>query len=403
MRVHIISISWGISEDVPPITTALNSAIEAGILIFASASNSGANYHIPFPACLHEVFCIGSSDGLGHPSSFNPPFGGVEKYSVLGESVSGACPKSLCDHPGYDAITQTVRRDGTSTAAPIAAGIAAIFVDYTWQFMEGKGACTYENIRKLFTRMSRATIGKDYRYLAPWSLFGAGRDSTNDIKKILTIPLGIKLWYNFILMISEQDKLWTHSGVLGTRTGSRWKFIEADCNIVNDPILVPQKSPEPTAHFAERKSVSLNYVRETLSEHHRVVISGLPGVGKSELASQVIRRVKAARTYKGIFWLSSATEATLHAGIYELARKLNLIDDSNTDIDTVRNFVLHELEMQDHWLMVLDNVDDVDLIRNFLPSRDGSRHVLITSRYREAHSALNAIPIPLETLSDGEA
>jgi hypothetical protein len=121
---------------------------------------------------------------------FNPPFEGEEKYSALGEAVLGACPKRLSDKPGYDPETQMIRLDGTSTATPIAAGIAAFIIDYTWQFMDGNGAHDYESMRKLFAAMSKATIRKDYRYLAPWTLFGAGKDPREDIKKIISTPLG---------------------------------------------------------------------------------------------------------------------------------------------------------------------------------------------------------------------
>jgi subtilase family serine protease len=178
-------------ENVPSISTALNHALRNGILVFASASNHGANYPITFPARLQGIFCIGSAEGLGAQSSFNPPFEGVEKYSVLGEAVSGACPKSLSNRPGYDSTTQTIRRSGTSTATPIAAGIAALFIDYSWQLMDGNAACTYENVRKLFTSMSPATVGKDYRYLSPWSLFEVGQDSQNrnKITNIISKPL----------------------------------------------------------------------------------------------------------------------------------------------------------------------------------------------------------------------
>ena len=192
--VHIISISWGIREDIPSISTALNQALKAGILIFASASNTGANYPITFPARLQGIFCIGSADGLGAPSTFNPPYEGEEKYSTLGEAVLGACPRNLSDQAGYIAETQTIRRDGTSTATPIAAGIAALFVDYTWQFVDGNAAWTYENIRKLFSRMSQATFGKDYRYIVPWSLFESGREFQIIIKNILSAPLGMTLF-----------------------------------------------------------------------------------------------------------------------------------------------------------------------------------------------------------------
>ena len=100
-------------------------------------------------------------------------------------------PKTLSKELGYNAKEQTIRRNGTSTATPIAAGIAALFVDYAWQFMDTDDAWDYENMRKLFIRMSKATIEKDYRYLAPWSLFGLGVDSRTEIKKILLAPVSM--------------------------------------------------------------------------------------------------------------------------------------------------------------------------------------------------------------------
>jgi hypothetical protein len=128
---------------------------------------------------------------MGAQSDFDPPFEGEEKYSTLGEAVSGASLKRFSAKSGYDAATQRIRRNGTSTATPIAAGIAALLIDYSWQFMDGGGAHNYESMRKLFIAMSKSTIGKDYRYLVPWSFFGAGKDPKREIKNILSTPLGI--------------------------------------------------------------------------------------------------------------------------------------------------------------------------------------------------------------------
>ena len=142
-----------------------------------------------------------------------------------------------------------------------------------------------------------------------------------------------------------------------------------------------------------------------LAEHRRVVISGLPGTGKSELACQILDKARDSGTYKGFFWLSAASEANIQAGIYEMARELKLLADSHMDIENIRRIVLNELSKQDHWLMILDNVDDIDLIKDFMPSRRGIRHVLITTRYRDAHlqQAINGNSVELIDMTQDEA
>lgn len=171
----------------------MNEARRRGIIILASASNEGANNRIAFPARLDNVFCIGSADGKGGRSSFSPPFIGEEKYSALGEAVLGAWP--LQDD--VDAEKQSCRRSGTSTAVAIAAGIVSLLIDYTRQFLErGKGADNWDNLRKIFLKMSEATAEEPYRYLSPKYLFGTSKDVKSLIKDILRKPAGI--WSRYI-------------------------------------------------------------------------------------------------------------------------------------------------------------------------------------------------------------
>lgn len=85
-----------------------------------------------------------------------------------------------------------------------------------------------------------------------------------------------------------------------------------------------------------------------LAKHHRVVISGLPEIDKSELVTQVVEKaIEAIKTYKGIFWLSSASEAILHARLYEIARELKLFADDIMDIETICQVLVNELNKQD--------------------------------------------------------
>jgi hypothetical protein len=132
---------------------------------------------------LPRVFCIGAANGLGKPCDFNSPKKGVEKYSVLGKGVLGASiQKTATD-------TTSARKDGTSAATAIAAGVAALFIEYGRQFDQDIRG--FDNMQKLFLEMSKETEGCSYRYLAPWSLFPTGQlsfESEDLIEGVLSKP-----------------------------------------------------------------------------------------------------------------------------------------------------------------------------------------------------------------------
>jgi tetratricopeptide (TPR) repeat protein len=165
--------------------------------------------------------------------------------------------------------------------------------------------------------------------------------------------------------------------------------------------MLLQQVVEPNTHFVERESASVDSLKAFLSKDHRLVISGLPGMGKTELASQFVQRAR-GRDYKGIFWLNVDTETSFQSGVREMARVLTVGKDESKFSDVARS-VMNELNKQDNWLMVFDNLDQVDVIKGFLPEKRGSRHVLITTRYRQAHLQLSAAQIHLEGMSETEA
>ncbi|KAI9696362.1 MAG: hypothetical protein M1820_008204, partial [Bogoriella megaspora] len=127
-KVDIITMSMGMRHD-DEIASAINYAAADGILFFAAASNVGATklHPIAFPAKLNNVISIGSANGNGRRSEFNPYDPGRRKinYNALGEQVKAAWPKRL--NQGTHR-----RMSGTSTAAPIAAAIAALSLEFVY-------------------------------------------------------------------------------------------------------------------------------------------------------------------------------------------------------------------------------------------------------------------------------
>ena len=200
---------------------AINEAYVKGIVIIASASNEGGNApQIAFPARMTRVICVGSADGDGFQSTFSPSFQRTEKYSAVGEKVSGfdiIDPKiALRLKPAERENHRTIRRrTGSSTAAPVAAGVAALFLDIIRQVVDF--AQDEENtlrIRKFFLAMSSASVKQNYRFLAPLTLFTAEKQPLEIVEEILKAPLGSWPLVHRGLMLVV-DRVWHGSSELG--------------------------------------------------------------------------------------------------------------------------------------------------------------------------------------------
>jgi subtilisin family serine protease len=159
--VDVISLSWGFLDDHPRIESALINAYQKNIIILAAASNHGLMDQIAFPARLRDyVICIGAARGDGTTASLTAEDPEYQSYTAPGIGVLGASVKrSLWG--GYT----TERKDGTSSATPIAAGIAALFIEYSRRNNLGE-ARSHENMLKLFSAISTETRNT-YRLLRP--------------------------------------------------------------------------------------------------------------------------------------------------------------------------------------------------------------------------------------------
>jgi hypothetical protein len=151
-----------------------------GILIFAAASNEGANRTIAWPARRKGVFCIHSTDSFGNPSDFTPtnnwnPY----SFGLIGENVESHWP----EHLGQNTL---VRKSGTSIATPIAAGVAAIVIGFSKMISPDLGLedndlrdldrlKNIEGMCVVFDLMV-GQIGKrnGYNYIVPWNFLNAG-------------------------------------------------------------------------------------------------------------------------------------------------------------------------------------------------------------------------------------
>ncbi|KAF4979798.1 hypothetical protein FDECE_18004, partial [Fusarium decemcellulare] len=167
--VHIISMSWGFKNEHSCISDAIRLAHAKDKIMFAAASNEGANLPASlgttFPASMREVICVNSSDGYGNKSDFNPPArNGDFNFSTLGEAV-----------PASSSPSELKRQTGSSFATPIAATIAASLLEFIMQKQVLRAdtdlkqqAATKDGVTKLLYAIGNPVSG--FRYLKPWDL-----------------------------------------------------------------------------------------------------------------------------------------------------------------------------------------------------------------------------------------
>lgn len=183
-HAHIISMSFGfdnLTQKLDCIKREILYAHSKETVLFAAARNNGGVKGIAYPASQTEVICINSTDGEGNPSPFNPSPKEDKNFSTLGEAVLSSWPRSVQQ-----------RMTGTSFATPIAAGIAAVTMDYMEQKRRG---WSEENDRyvakKIKTRGGIIAVfdkhlsdpRSGFRFLCPWLFFN--KDETGLDRAIL--------------------------------------------------------------------------------------------------------------------------------------------------------------------------------------------------------------------------
>ncbi|KAI3527046.1 pfs domain-containing protein, partial [Colletotrichum filicis] len=173
-KVNIIVISFGFTKSIAEIHQEIQRAAQHGVLVFAAASNGGNNEGIAWPAREDNVICVHSADGHGNRSPFTPIAEGNSRLMTLGECVSSSWPPKLnSSQPGRQVMS------GTSCAAPIAAAIAAIVLDYARDFLsdtEWAGLCRASAMRRMLEGISQNKVHHGgYCWIRHWKLFDLSR------------------------------------------------------------------------------------------------------------------------------------------------------------------------------------------------------------------------------------
>ena len=174
-------------------------------------------------------------------------------------------------------------------------------------------------------------------------------------------------------------------GFPGRKVVNKPRFPGALPEIWNVPHLRNPNFTEPGGRLTEMRDALRNGRPAALTQ----ALAGLGGVGKTQLAIEYAYRF--AADYGIVWWVRSEQAATLAADYAALATKLDLAEKDAAEQPIIVSAVRDALQQRRDWLLIFDNANGPEEIRDYLPAQGG--HILITSRHAAWGGVAQTVPV----------
>ena len=156
--------------------------------------------------------------------------------------------------------------------------------------------------------------------------------------------------------------------------------------------------PFPRNHFFTGRDELLARIHRTLNTTGSAAVSGMAGQGKTQTAIEYAYRHSSE--YVPILWARADSREALTSSFANLASTLDLPEASTVEQQVVVAAVKAWLESRDGWLLILDNADDIEVVREFLPQmRSGC--ILLTTVQAATGAVAERVPIEDMDVKEG--
>ncbi|WP_189492761.1 NB-ARC domain-containing protein [Streptomyces antnestii] len=182
------------------------------------------------------------------------------------------------------------------------------------------------------------------------------------------------------------------SGLQSTQAGSRGDALQK-------PPPVWGNVPPRNRAFTGRVQL-LEDLHRRLQEGTTAVLpealQGMGGVGKSQLAVEYVYRH--LHEYQVVWWIPAEQPQQIRQFLVQLAGRLNLkvgSGEANTAVPAVIE-ALRIGEPFKNWLLIFDNAEDPESVREFFPT-NGPGRILVTSRNSQWTSSARPLEVDVFT------
>jgi hypothetical protein len=166
---------------------------------------------------------------------------------------------------------------------------------------------------------------------------------------------------------------------------------------------IPPRNPNFTGRIAELEALHSNLILRGRPHPPAQVISGMGGIGKTEIATEYVHRYR--DQYEIIWWIRAEHHDRVRDALVSLGQRLELRLAASGGRDRVIAAVLAALESgtRPSWLLVYDNAAQPLDLQRYLPICPPGGNVIITSRLQNWPGFIEADSVEVSPFTAEEA